>query len=53
LRWTGIGETRTLASHNPRVYQARIIGDWLINGKDPWGTGQLSFGIVAENVVAL
>ncbi|WP_434085830.1 acyl-CoA dehydrogenase family protein [Mycolicibacterium rufum] len=26
---------RTLASHNPRVYKARIIGDWLINGKDP------------------
>lgn len=26
---------RTLASHNPRVYKARIVGDWLINGKDP------------------
>lgn len=26
---------RTLASHNPRVYKARIIGDWLINGTDP------------------
>jgi alkylation response protein AidB-like acyl-CoA dehydrogenase len=26
---------RTLASHNPRVYKARILGDWLINGKDP------------------
>lgn len=26
---------RTLASHNPRVYKARIIGDWLVNGKDP------------------
>jgi alkylation response protein AidB-like acyl-CoA dehydrogenase len=26
---------RTLASHNPRVYRARILGDWLINGKDP------------------
>jgi alkylation response protein AidB-like acyl-CoA dehydrogenase len=25
---------RTLASHNPRVYKARILGDWLINGKD-------------------
>lgn len=24
---------RTLASHNPRVYKARILGDWLINGK--------------------
>lgn len=26
---------RTLASHNPRVYKARILGDWLINAKDP------------------
>ena len=26
---------RTLASHNPRVYKARIIGDWLINATDP------------------
>ncbi|MER6527314.1 acyl-CoA dehydrogenase family protein [Streptomyces sp. NPDC001508] len=26
---------RTLASHNPRVYKARILGDWLVNGKDP------------------
>jgi len=26
---------RTLASHNPRVYKARILGDWLINSKDP------------------
>jgi alkylation response protein AidB-like acyl-CoA dehydrogenase len=26
---------RTLASHNPRVYKARILGDWLINDKDP------------------
>jgi alkylation response protein AidB-like acyl-CoA dehydrogenase len=26
---------RTLASHNPRVYKARVLGDWLINGTDP------------------
>lgn len=26
---------RTLASHNPRVYKARILGDWLINHADP------------------
>lgn len=26
---------RTLASHNPRVYKARILGDWVVNGKDP------------------
>ncbi|GIF24043.1 alkylation response protein AidB-like acyl-CoA dehydrogenase [Actinoplanes tereljensis] len=26
---------RTLASHNPRVYKARILGDWIVNGADP------------------
>ena len=26
---------RTLASHNPRVYKARILGDWIVNGKSP------------------
>jgi alkylation response protein AidB-like acyl-CoA dehydrogenase len=26
---------RTLASHNPRAYKARLVGDWLINGRDP------------------
>jgi alkylation response protein AidB-like acyl-CoA dehydrogenase len=26
---------RTLASHNPRIYKERIIGDWLVNGADP------------------
>ncbi|MET4432543.1 MULTISPECIES: acyl-CoA dehydrogenase family protein [unclassified Mycolicibacterium] len=26
---------RTLASHNPRVYKARILGDWLVNGRTP------------------
>jgi alkylation response protein AidB-like acyl-CoA dehydrogenase len=26
---------RTLASHSPRVYDARILGDWLTNGKNP------------------
>ncbi|MEV6930271.1 acyl-CoA dehydrogenase family protein [Dactylosporangium sp. NPDC051485] len=26
---------RTLASHNPRVYKARILGDWIVNGTDP------------------
>ena len=26
---------RTLASHNPRIYKARILGDWLVNGADP------------------
>jgi alkylation response protein AidB-like acyl-CoA dehydrogenase len=26
---------RTLASHNPRIYKERIIGDWLVNDADP------------------
>jgi alkylation response protein AidB-like acyl-CoA dehydrogenase len=26
---------RTLTSHNPRIYKARIVGDWHVNGTDP------------------
>lgn len=26
---------RTLASHNPRVYKARLLGDWYVNGANP------------------
>lgn len=26
---------RTLASHNPRSYKERILGDWVVNGADP------------------
>jgi len=26
---------RTVASHNPRVYKARIVGAWHVNGTDP------------------
>ncbi|HXZ09969.1 MAG TPA: monooxygenase [Paraburkholderia sp.] len=26
---------RTVSSHNPLVYKARIVGDWFINGKEP------------------
>lgn len=26
---------RTLASHNPRVYKARLLGDWVVNGRSP------------------
>jgi alkylation response protein AidB-like acyl-CoA dehydrogenase len=26
---------RTLTSHNPRAYKARIVGDWHLNGADP------------------
>jgi hypothetical protein len=25
----------SITSHNPRIYKARILGDWLINDKDP------------------
>jgi alkylation response protein AidB-like acyl-CoA dehydrogenase len=32
---------RTISSHNPRIYKARIVGDWHVNGSDPiaalWG----------------
>jgi alkylation response protein AidB-like acyl-CoA dehydrogenase len=26
---------RTVSSHNPLVYKARIVGDWAINGTQP------------------
>ncbi|MCS5736302.1 acyl-CoA dehydrogenase family protein [Herbiconiux daphne] len=26
---------RTLASHNPRVYKERILGEWFVHGTDP------------------
>ncbi|AYF98184.1 acyl-CoA dehydrogenase family protein [Protaetiibacter intestinalis] len=26
---------RTLSSHNPRVYKARVVGDWLLNDASP------------------
>ena len=28
---------RTLASHNPRIFKRRIVGDHLVNGADPLG----------------
>lgn len=33
---------RTVSSHNPLVYKARIVGDWIINGRTPpfvWRVG--------------
>jgi hypothetical protein len=33
---------RTVASHNPWVYKARIVGDWSVNGTAPtpiWHVG--------------
>lgn len=34
---------RTVASHNPLIYKAKIVGDWSINGTEPpyvWQIGQ-------------
>jgi alkylation response protein AidB-like acyl-CoA dehydrogenase len=34
---------RTLASHNPRIYKERIVGDYAVNGTPPppqWRIGQ-------------
>jgi alkylation response protein AidB-like acyl-CoA dehydrogenase len=34
---------RTLASHNPRIYKERIVGDYAVNGEPPppqWRIGQ-------------
>lgn len=28
---------RTISSHNPRVFKARMLGDWHLNGADPLG----------------
>lgn len=33
---------RTVASHNPTVFKARIVGDWVVNGTEPhrlWAIG--------------
>jgi hypothetical protein len=33
---------RTIASHNPLIYKARIVGDYAVNGARPpfaWHTG--------------
>ncbi|TQL81635.1 acyl-CoA dehydrogenase family protein [Microbacterium saperdae] len=39
---------RTLASHNPRVYKERIVGDWFVRGTDPTKIfGELSASIAA------
>ena len=35
---------RTVASHNPQVYKARIIGDWVINGTEPPYVWQIGNG---------
>lgn len=35
---------RTVASHNPLIYKARIIGDWRINGTEPPYVWQIGNG---------
>ncbi|EKS9912135.1 monooxygenase [Burkholderia multivorans] len=39
---------RTVSSHNPLVYKARIVGDWVINGRTPpfvWRVGNGTDGV--------
>lgn len=38
---------RTVATHNPYIYKARIVGDWEVNAAEPpfiWGIGEASAG---------
>lgn len=35
---------RTVASHNPLIYKARIVGDWRINGTEPPYVWQIGSG---------
>lgn len=35
---------RTVASHNPLIYKARIIGDWRVNGTEPPYVWQIGSG---------
>lgn len=35
---------RTVSSHNPVIYKARIIGDWVINGSEPPFVWQIGNG---------
>lgn len=35
---------RTIASHNPVIYKARNVGDWLVNGKEPTFIWQIGNG---------
>jgi len=45
---------RTVASHNPVVYKARIVGDWFVNGAHPpyiWHIGQATPGRAGQEPV--
>jgi alkylation response protein AidB-like acyl-CoA dehydrogenase len=35
---------RTVSSHNPLIYKARIVGDWAINGTEPPFVWQIGNG---------
>lgn len=35
---------RTAASHNPLIYKSRIVGDWVVNGKEPPFLWQIGVG---------
>lgn len=39
---------RTVASHNPLIYKARIVGDWKINGTEPNYVWQIGNGSKAD-----
>jgi len=39
---------RTVSSHNPVIYKARIVGDWLINGTEPPYNWQIGNGPQAK-----
>uniref|UniRef100_UPI0030DC9ED4 hypothetical protein n=1 Tax=Pseudomonas sp. EA_35y_Pfl1_P108 TaxID=3088688 RepID=UPI0030DC9ED4 len=35
---------RTVSSHNPVIYKARVVGDWVINGAEPPFVWQIGNG---------
>jgi alkylation response protein AidB-like acyl-CoA dehydrogenase len=35
---------RTVSSHNPVIYKARIVGDWVVNGVEPPFVWQIGNG---------
>lgn len=39
---------RTVATHNPLVYKAKVIGDWAINGTEPPYVWQIGGSPAAE-----
>ena len=36
---------RTVSSHNPVIYKARIVGDWVVNGSEPPFVWQIGNGV--------